>query len=55
MLHRGNVLLFLQQGAVSVNSEKISSFDTEMEVATGDVVKVGKRKWFKVKIVGNRA
>ena len=44
-----------QQGAVSVNSEKISSFDTKMEVVTGDVVKVGKRNWFKVKVVGNRA
>ena len=42
-----------KQGAVSVNGENISLFDVNVEVATGDVIKVGKRNWFKIKIVGN--
>lgn len=39
-----------QQGAVSINSKKITAFDAKVEVATDDVVKVGKRTWFKIKI-----
>jgi len=39
-----------QQGAVSVNSEKISTFDARVEVSTNDIFKVGKRTWFKIKI-----
>ena len=42
-----------KQGAVSVNGENISLFDASIEIRTGDVVKVGKRNWFKIKIVGN--
>jgi hypothetical protein len=40
-----------KQGAVSINSEKIPEFGSKMEVATDDVVKVGKRIWFKIKIL----
>jgi len=42
-----------QQGAVSINSKKISSFDTTVEIVNGDVVKVGKRSWFKIKITSS--
>ena len=40
-----------QQGAVSVNSKKIPSFDTPVKLDSGDIVKVGKRTWFKIKII----
>jgi tyrosyl-tRNA synthetase len=40
-----------QQGAVSVNSKKIPAFDTPVKIDSGDIVKVGKRTWFKIKIV----
>ena len=39
-----------QQGAVSVNSKKIASYDTAIKFDSGDIVKVGKRTWFKIKI-----
>ena len=42
-----------KQGAVSVNGKNISSFDVSIDIITGDVVKVGKRNWFKIKIVDN--
>jgi tyrosyl-tRNA synthetase len=42
-----------KQGAVSVNGENIPLFDANIAIVTGDVVKVGKRNWFKIKIVGN--
>jgi len=42
-----------KQGAVSVNGENIPLFDADIAIVTGDVVKVGKRNWFKIKIVGN--
>ena len=45
-----DVRRLFQQGAVSINSEKLSSFDTKVVVSTNDVVKVGKRTWFKIKI-----
>ncbi len=46
-----DVRRLFKQGAVSINSEKIPEFGSKMEVATGDVVKVGKRIWFKIKIL----
>ena len=42
-----------KQGAVSVNGENIPLFDANIAIVTGDVVKVGKRNWFKIKILGN--
>ena len=42
-----------KQGAVSVNGENIPLFDANIAIVTGDVVKVGKRNWFKIKIIGN--
>ena len=41
-----------KQGAISINDGKISAFDEKVEVASEDVVKVGKRTWFKVRIGG---
>ncbi|HAX47048.1 MAG TPA: tyrosine--tRNA ligase [Nitrospina sp.] len=46
-----DVRRLFKQGAVSINSEKIPEFGSKMEVATDDVVKVGKRIWFKIKIL----
>ncbi|HIA32841.1 MAG TPA: tyrosine--tRNA ligase, partial [Nitrospinaceae bacterium] len=42
-----------KQGAVSVNGENIPLFDANIAIVTGGVVKVGKRNWFKIKVVGN--
>ncbi|SVC50063.1 uncharacterized protein METZ01_LOCUS302917, partial [marine metagenome] len=42
-----------QQGAISINGEKVSTFDSKIEVSTDDVIKVGKRSWFKVKVINN--
>lgn len=39
-----------EQGAVSLNSKKIEDYEKEINVTTGDVVKIGKRTWFRVKI-----
>ena len=39
-----------KQGAVSLNDRKISAFDEKVDVASEDVIKVGKRTWFKVRI-----
>jgi tyrosyl-tRNA synthetase len=39
-----------KQGAISVNGENIPLFDARVEVMNGDVFKVGKRNWFKIKI-----
>jgi len=42
-----------KQGAVSVNGKNIPLFDANIEITSGDVVKVGKRSWFKIKVVDN--
>ena len=39
-----------KQGAVSLNDRKISAFDEKVDVTSEDVIKVGKRTWFKVRI-----
>jgi len=42
-----------KQGAVSINGEKVPEYDSKMELALDDVVKVGKRTWFKIKITNS--
>lgn len=42
-----------KQGAVSVNGEKVMTFDSKIKLSNDDVVKVGKRIWFKVKVADN--
>jgi tyrosyl-tRNA synthetase len=44
---------FFKQGAVSINGEKVPEYDSKMELALDDVVKVGKRTWFKIKITNS--
>jgi len=39
-----------KQGAVSLNDRKIPAFDEKVDVASEDVIKVGKRTWFKVRV-----
>ena len=41
-----------EQGAVSFNDRKISAFDEKINVVSEDVIKVGKRTWFKVRVEG---
>ncbi len=40
----------IQQGAVKLNGEKIPDFKTPVKVSDGDILKIGKRKFFKIKI-----
>ena len=40
----------IQQGAVKINGKKIPDFKTPVKVSDGDILKVGKRKFFKIKI-----
>jgi tyrosyl-tRNA synthetase len=42
-----------KQGAVSINGKNIPLFDETIDITAGDVVKVGKRNWFKLNIVSN--
>ncbi len=40
----------IQQGAVKINGQKILDFKLPVKVSDGDILKVGKRKFFKIKI-----
>ena len=42
-----------KQGAVSINGKNIPLFDDTIDIAAGDVVKVGKRNWFKLNIISS--
>jgi tyrosyl-tRNA synthetase len=42
-----------KQGAVSINGKNIPLFDNTIDIAAGDVVKVGKRNWFKLNIISS--
>ena len=42
-----------KQGAVSINGKNIPFFDDTIDIAAGDVVKVGKRNWFKLNIISS--
>jgi tyrosyl-tRNA synthetase len=42
-----------KQGAVSINGKNIPLFDDTIDIAAGDVVKVGKRIWFKLNIISS--
>ena len=46
----GEAKRMLKQGGVSVNGEKITPANTEIEFKDGDVIKVGKRKFLKIKL-----
>lgn len=43
-----NIRRLFDQGAVSVNEEKVLKYDEVYECGSGDVFKIGKRTWFKV-------
>ncbi|MNJ67151.1 tyrosyl-tRNA synthetase [compost metagenome] len=38
----------IQQGAVKLNEEKLTDPNAEVEIADGDVIQVGKRKFAKL-------
>ncbi|MEZ0261403.1 MAG: tyrosine--tRNA ligase [Alphaproteobacteria bacterium] len=42
----------IQQGGVELNGEKIEKPDEELLLKTNDILKVGKRNWFRIEIVG---
>lgn len=44
----GEARRLIQQGAVSINDDKISEFDAKVSPSTGDVLKVGKRRFAKL-------
>lgn len=42
---------FIKQGAVELNGEKLKDPDAELHLQTNDILKVGKRTWFRIEIV----
>ena len=47
---KSEIKRLMRQGAVKINGEKITDFKTLIPARNGDVLKVGKRKFFKIKI-----
>lgn len=45
----GEAKRLIQGGGVSLDGEKITSFDTSITVAEGSVLRAGKRKFIKIK------
>ena len=48
---RGQAKRLVKQGAVSIDAQNIGSIDAEIEPASGQVLKVGKRRFGQVKVV----
>ena len=40
----------VEQGGVYINDLRVEKTDTDVKIKTGDIVKVGKRKYFKIKV-----
>ena len=40
----------VEQGGVSINEVRVGKPDTDVSIKTGDIVKAGKRKYFKIKV-----
>jgi len=45
-----NIRTLFAQGAISLNGKKINGIDEKFEFSDNDVVKVGKRNWFRIKL-----
>lgn len=41
----------IQQGGVEINGDKLLVADEKLMVRTGDILKVGKRSWYKIEVV----
>jgi tyrosyl-tRNA synthetase len=41
----------IQQGGVEINGDKLLSADEKLLVKSGDILKVGKRNWYKIQVV----
>ncbi len=41
----------IQQGGVEINGDKLLAADEKLMVRTGDILKVGKRSWYKIEVV----
>lgn len=48
---KGDTRRFIKQGAVELNNEKIKDPDKLLHLQTNDILKVGKRSWFRIEIV----
>ena len=48
---RGQAKRLVKQGAVSIDAQGIGSIDAEVEPADGQVLKVGKRRFGRLKVV----
>lgn len=48
---KGDTRRLIAQGAVELNGQKIKDGDTELTVKANDILKVGKRNWFRIVIV----
>ena len=48
---RSHVRRLLQQGAVRLNDERLGLAEAAVPLASGDVLKIGKRQWFRLRLV----
>ncbi len=51
---KGDTRRLLQQGGVELNGDKLQTPDEMLMVKTNDILKVGKRGWFRIEIVSNQ-
>ncbi|WP_190616179.1 tyrosine--tRNA ligase [Tepiditoga spiralis] len=47
---KSEIKRLIKQGGIKLNNEKITDFTTTLTLSDGDILKVGKRKFFKIKI-----
>lgn len=47
---KSNIRRLIGQGGISINNQRITSIDAMPDVNTGDIIKVGKTKWFRLRI-----
>ena len=45
---KSNIRRLIEQGGVSINESRISSIDQPLSISSGDTIKIGKTKWFKL-------
>lgn len=51
MRSKSEVRRLIKQGAIEINGKKITTKDALKPLQDGDVIKIGKKEFFKVKIV----
>jgi RimJ/RimL family protein N-acetyltransferase len=49
---KGDTRRLIQQGGVELNGDKVENPEEQLLLKTNDILKVGKRNWFRIEIVG---